>query len=608
MNKIILAQPGFRQGPKKFNQYYLPYSVGCVWAYATEHDQIVQNFEMSKLIFRRENITDLIKQHHDTDYLLCSVYVWNEQWLMELSKAFKKHNPNIKIIWGGPQCDHHNPKFFVDRPYVDIVAVGEGEKTVTELLIAYINKTSLYNVQGLAINEGSSTHKTNPRPRSDLEDFPSPYSKGIFEPLIYDPANKDLGWASVLETNRGCPYKCTYCDWGSATASKVKKMIMDKVEQEIKWFSDHKILYIDIADANFGILKERDLHIAKKFVEVYKQTGYPEQVRLTMAKNANEHIVDIAKILEPINRHGMTLSIQSTNTKTLEHIKRSNMKINKWSELIELSKKKGLKNYTDLILPLPGETLQSWKNGMYEIYRGGLHESIMFLPLLVMPNTEMNLEQKQKYNMKTELVPLHYSKENTDPVEMAEEVYETETMPRSDLLEAHWFFYQQQATHMMGWSKFASQWAEDNNIGYETFYDIFLQKLNRYEWWHKEKIRKDSQLPGPKVFTNNKSDEKFYEDNHRWTGDLLLQTLTHRKEILNAVKETLDELGCMYSRDILEHTKRFVWNPLESHLWPSTYQNKKYQFDHDAPNTIQDYYIWLAYKIPKNYMSVTNLN
>ena len=56
----------------------------------------------------------------------------------------------------------------------------------------------------------------------------------------------DLGLlrGTVWETNRGCPFSCTYCDWGSATASKVSRMDMDKLGKELLWFAKNKVEFI----------------------------------------------------------------------------------------------------------------------------------------------------------------------------------------------------------------------------------------------------------------------------------------------------------------------------------------------------------------------------
>ena len=97
----------------------------------------------------------------------------------------------------------------------------------------------------------------------DYSIIPSPYLEGTFEDLF---RKYDYKWTPTWETNRGCPFKCTFCDWGSAIASKVRNFEEERLYKEIDYFSEKKIDLVFGADANFGILK-RDKNLALKFAE-----------------------------------------------------------------------------------------------------------------------------------------------------------------------------------------------------------------------------------------------------------------------------------------------------------------------------------------------------
>jgi len=77
-----------------------------------------------------------------------------------------------------------------------------------------------------------------------------------------------------LETNRGCPYGCTFCDWGASTMAKIRPIAMERVLEEIDYAGKHRISSIFVCDANFGILK-RDAEIAEHIARVSRSTGYP---------------------------------------------------------------------------------------------------------------------------------------------------------------------------------------------------------------------------------------------------------------------------------------------------------------------------------------------
>ena len=69
----------------------------------------------------------------------------------------------------------------------------------------------------------------------DITVLPSPYLTGVFDETMKE--NPNERWLASWETNRGCPFSCAYCDWGSAIASKVSRMDMDKLEKELMWFA-----------------------------------------------------------------------------------------------------------------------------------------------------------------------------------------------------------------------------------------------------------------------------------------------------------------------------------------------------------------------------------
>ena len=81
--------------------------------------------------------------------------------------------------------------------------------------------------------------------------------------------NPQERWLASWETNRGCPFSCAYCDWGSATGSKQMGVFpQERLKEEMEWFSHHSIEYIFCCDANFGMFKslskEKQKQLLKK--------------------------------------------------------------------------------------------------------------------------------------------------------------------------------------------------------------------------------------------------------------------------------------------------------------------------------------------------------
>ena len=111
-----------------------------------------------------------------------------------------------------------------------------------------------------------------------------------------DPFLTDTNLSPLIETNRGCPYACTFCNWGNATQEKINQFSLETVKEEVKYVCENtKNLtgFMYIADANFGILR-RDLEIAKVIRDCTDKYNFPQHVYIYFAKNTNDTIVNIA--------------------------------------------------------------------------------------------------------------------------------------------------------------------------------------------------------------------------------------------------------------------------------------------------------------------------
>ena len=83
----------------------------------------------------------------------------------------------------------------------------------------------------------------------------SPYLDGTFDALV---ARGEIGpiTTAVLETNRGCPFACTFCDRGQATQSRVHELPGERVTHELTWLAERGVPYLYLVDANFGWSKQ----------------------------------------------------------------------------------------------------------------------------------------------------------------------------------------------------------------------------------------------------------------------------------------------------------------------------------------------------------------
>jgi radical SAM superfamily enzyme YgiQ (UPF0313 family) len=414
---------------------YLPYSVGLLQVYAEKHLKEPNRFKFLLPLYKRCKVDNGVKHFNSADLVGFSLYVWNELLSLEILRKLKKSNPEKLVICGGPQVPDNAEEFLRKNPQVDLAVHGEGENTFLKILEAY-PENDWSDIPGISWIDPSGkfiTHAKSDRMR-DLSVIPSPYLENVFEPLLSLDSNAE--WLALWETNRGCPFACTFCDWGSAIADKVFRFDMDRIDQEMDWFSQKKIEFVFTCDANFGILP-RDLDIAQHSAENKERYGYPKALSVQNTKNATERAYQTQKILSDsgLNK-GVTLSMQTISQQTLEDIKRQNISLKTYDELQRRFTRDGVITYSDLILGLPGETYESFVAGVSSLITNGQHNRIQFNNLSVLPNAEMAdpdyIVTHGIELVKSKILNIHGFQESSedDIVEMQDLVIGTKTLPQ----------------------------------------------------------------------------------------------------------------------------------------------------------------------------------
>lgn len=469
-HNIYLFQPQFAVEVRDEANYWLPYSVGCLWSYAQQFEDITSNFDMKDFIFKREDPQTVLDRLEDPKICGFSVYVWNENYCIEMAKLVKQRYPDCQIVIGGPQAN----VTWTTKDYVDCVILAEGELSFVDYMRRYV--------------KGEKLPKEYKKERLEDLDIPSPYTTGVFDKIVAD--NPDAIWSMTLETNRGCPYACTFCDWGGTTYSKVKRFGLERIEAELDWAATIPVAFLFCADANYGMFKERDLEIAHMIRRCADKGGTLEAVNLQYAKNSTEVIFEIARVMGPLHK-GLTVSVQSMNDGTLTAIKRKNMKVNDISHMLELSRKYNIGTYTDVILGLPEETLDSWCDGMCEILNMGQHDAIDVNFCQLLENCELN-SPENRFNYRIKTVKCHDYMSFANPQDfkgISEEVVlinSTNTMSTWDMVDAWMYSWMIVNFHIAGHTQWYARYLNKmKKVGYRKFYDRLLE------------IIKDDPLFGP---------------------------------------------------------------------------------------------------------------
>lgn len=448
--KIGLVEIGDSFG----GQYYLPYSLGVLRAYAEKMHAPRGNYEFLPMIYKRENIEKLVEKLSGADIIFYSTYLWNFKVSLEVARRTKREKPDVINVFGGPQVPESNEKasaFLRKYPFVEIVSFGEGEIPFLRIIERRQDR-GWDDVPSIGYRGPDNSISFNKIKEiiQDINEIPSPYLSGIFDELIEQ--NPKEIWQGRIETNRGCPFTCAFCYWGKKSERKVKQFDLDRIYREIDWISKNKIEFVFCCDANFGILK-KDFDIARKVADNKKCFGYPKAFSVQNTKNSKERIFELQKILNDAGlQKGVNLALQSLNDATLKYIERSNIDNKTYAELQRLFTKSNIPTFTDLIIGLPGETYESFTRGVSEIIESGQHNRIQFINLTILENTLMAKPEFQREHgftiTETELIPHHSSLDTIENmIETQHLVTATQSMSGRDWIKARVFSWMASLLH-----------------------------------------------------------------------------------------------------------------------------------------------------------------
>ena len=392
---LYLIQPTFMST----SSVYFPYAIGALASYAFSFSDIRENYELKEAFFLRDKITDIVSSLENPFLIGFSNYIWNFEYNKILAREVKKAFPDCIIVFGGQQITD-STDLLTECPFIDILMHYEGEVAFRDLLRAYTNGDGLEKVSNISFRTDKNGIISTPVEIHDVADFPSPFASGFFDMLCEK--YLEIDFVPLVETNRGCPNRCAYCSWGMIK-SKVRFFPIERVFADIEWASKRKMEFLGIADANFGMF-ERDEEITDKIIECNKKYGYPKKFQVSYSKGNSERVFRISKKLNEMGMDkGVTLSFQSMSPDVQKNIGRSNLDIEAYTSLQKKYSEEGIPTYTDLILGLPGETNESFRNGIDRLLELGQHNSLFvhlceWLPLAEMGRSDYMEKHKISYS------------------------------------------------------------------------------------------------------------------------------------------------------------------------------------------------------------------
>lgn len=563
MKNVYFVQVGFEFD----GSVYLPYAVGTIIAYCKENPQIKSEYAFPEIIFKREKLSSAMDKIHSPFMVAFSCSVWNMEYNKALAKRIKEKYPQCIIVFGGHSVSEDG-KLLEAESYIDILMFGEGETVFSKLLLN-LSKGDFKVTSDIAYRENGSIIRTERTLCEDLSELPSPYLSGIFDKIIEE--NKGMEFLSVLETNRGCPYSCAYCDW--CAGKKMRFFPIEKVQKEIQWLSENKIAYCFCADSNFGMF-DRDIEIADMLIEVKKKNGYPEVFRPCYEKNSDERVFRICSALNSVGMDkGATMAYQTLCDEALKNIGRKNLTMEHFSSLMKKYNEAGIPTYSELILGLPGETKESFCKGMCRLLENGQHNSLSVYHCEALPNSDLT-EPSYVEKHKIEIIKVAFNhihsaaKKDEEVKEYSYLVRSTATLSREDWVYANLFSVCLQCFHSLGILRYlAMYFSETKKSTYYDFYTSLLSfimntggKLNKL--WTDFKVKYETSLAGDWNYYN----ESFGDVTWFFEEGAFIEIISNFDEYMSELTEFIDSynLDKDFQKELLSFQKFMLRKPFET--------------------------------------------
>ncbi len=329
----------------------MPYSVACLGAYLTKQvpDVAVRLFKYpEKLITALETAADPPKVVGLTHY------VWNARLSLTIARAIKSKWPGTTIVLGGPHYSldvAERLAFLRENVEIDYYVSGEGEQAFTDLIVALRRSFDemILPIPGVHTARSDPSHVALVRPRM-REMAPLPiYESGMLDEFF------DGQLVPIIQTNRGCPFTCSFCVEGESYYSKVASHDAQYIRSELEYIA--KIMgplvqkggrnELIITDSNFGMYAQ-DIVICEGIRDLQEQYGWPRYINATTGKNRRERVLEaIQKTAGAIQ---LTGSVQSLDPDVLTNIRRRNIDASALLGQALQAAEAGATSYSEVIL------------------------------------------------------------------------------------------------------------------------------------------------------------------------------------------------------------------------------------------------------------------
>ena len=284
-----------------------------------------------------------------------TVFCWNVRRALFFARRIKQAC-GARIVFGGPEVTADNPIIRSDA--VDAHVCGEGEAVFRTLISAGLPDTP----QILSAPAGPL-----------FSDADSPYLSGLLEPAIEN--------LMLLETQRGCPYRCGYCYYNKS-ADRRSVAEAGRVLNGVRWAVDQGLGELFFLDPSLNARPE-----LTSFLDAVAAINSEKSMGLLSEIRAEAITPQLADRFAAAGFTWLEIGLQTTTPRAQQLMNRTT-RLDAFLKGMALLKQRGIAAGVDLIAGLPGDDLAGFKASVDFMAAHHLTDDVQVFPLSVLPGTD----------------------------------------------------------------------------------------------------------------------------------------------------------------------------------------------------------------------------
>src|SRR6185436_14676430 len=178
-----------------------------------------------------------------------------------------------RVVLGGPEVTHHAEKFL--EYGADVIVVGEGEETMTELVRAWEGGSALHGVAGIVFRDGSGAVVRTPKRAllRSLDELPMPKREALDLSPYLEAWRSHHGTNAVsISTMRGCPYTCRWCSravYGGSYRRRSPALVVDEIALVSERYHPDSLWFVDdVFTINHRWLEELTVELERRRLRI----------------------------------------------------------------------------------------------------------------------------------------------------------------------------------------------------------------------------------------------------------------------------------------------------------------------------------------------------